>query len=170
MWFKPTYDESRLWWNINKREPERKEKENWIKEANEFENSYFERKKEAIKRVNLAINNINRLLSKLWLSTDALDNIEKDIKWVPTFDACGILIWKIEEVCDKSYIPLLEEYRYCVNTAQKDVDLMNIIEESLWFIVFQQSEISKIKKSNEKKNERDNPSPFRTTFFRGDLS
>ncbi len=166
----PILNESRLWWNINKIEPEKKEKENFVKEANEFENSFWERKKEVVERLNLAINNMNRLMNKLLLSTNALDNIEKDIKWVPTFDACGILIWKIEDVCDKSYFPLLEEYRYCVNTAKQDIYLMNIIEESLWFIVFQQSEISKIKKSNEKTKERDNPNPFRTTFFRGDLA
>lgn len=167
MVFKPSYDESRLWWNLNKEKPEKKEEQNWLIEVNELDNAYLERKKEAIKRVNLAINNINHLMSKLWLSTNVLDNIEKDIKWIPTFDACGVLIWKIEEVCDKSYIPLLEEYRYCVNTAKQDIDLMNIIEESLWFIVFQQSEILKIKKANEKKPERNNPSPFGTTFFRG---
>ena len=100
---------------------------------------------------------------KLRQDADFRNTVNNKIKWASTFDACWVIIWEIEKFCDKSYIPLLEEYRYCVNTAKQDKELMSIIEENLKICL----ELNNIKKpTNSSSSERSNTNPFWTTFYK----
>jgi len=159
--FKPNYDEDRLWEWYEKIKADDEKKDSWNERNLEFNNS-LERKKELVKKINTAINNINRIIAEMWQNSDVLEKISKKIKGVPTFDACAILIWEIENICDRSYIPILEEYRYYVNTARQDIELMNIIEENLK-ICF---ELNNIKKKKPEQTSRKSQNPFWTIFYK----
>ena len=153
-----SYNESRLWsWYERKNQEYGWNNENF----NNFE-SAVKTKEKIISRISSSINNINRIITKLWQNSDVIETVNKKIKWLSTFDACGIFIWEVEKVCDKSDIPLLEEYRYCVNTAKQDKNLMDIIEQSLQICL----ELDKIRKPNPPIQGRNNPNPFWTTFRR----
>lgn len=155
-----SYDENRLWWWYKELEENQSEKEK-TKDL-EAEN-LVERRKQLTKRINTAINNINHIMWKLRQDADFRNTVNNKIKWASTFDACWVIIWEIEKFCDKSYIPLLEEYRYCVNTAKQDKELMSIIEENLKICL----ELNNIKRpTNSSSSERSNTNPFWTTFYK----
>ena len=154
----PTYDENRLW---DKEVPHNVESWN---SSERFDNNMenFSEREKLVKKVKTSINNINTIISKLRMNPEFLNTLNKKIKGMPTFDACWILIWEIEKICDKNTVALLEEYRYWVNTAKQDIELMKIIEESLQLCL----ELGKFTKQNPHPSERKSEDPFWTTFFR----
>ncbi len=153
-----SYNESRLWsWY------ERKNQEyGWNTEKFTNFESAVKTKEKTINRISSSINNFYRIIADLRQDSDVIEIVNNKIKWLSTFDACGIFIWELEKVCDKSDIPLLEEYRYWVNTAKQDKDLMALIEKNLQICL----NLDKIRKSHSSLHERNNSNPFWTTFRR----